>query len=282
VPPGAGLSGRGVHENNGRGAPAAARGCWQGHCYGRGIQEERIMKSTDCIAAPIRRSALAGIALAAGLAVACGDIPEETAGESARVERAEGASREAPAAGGAQDENACAGLDVDRPVLLSWEGLAGGAPLRGGVPVLAITSRAREAIAAQISARFFTDQGVVRVDLGRAALRAGGAVRVAVPLDPPGVALGRLEFAAQVLVDVELWQGDRRLVSDSADSLFFHQDPATGEVLAYGEVDHRSAFGAGDFRGLRPRGAGEVAISGIGRAREARPEELTGDPEDRR
>lgn len=241
------------------------------------------MKSTDCVAAPARRRALVGIALAAGLGVACGDIPEETARETERVGHAEGASREAPAAGDAQkDPNACGGLEVDRPVLLSWEGLAEGAPLRGEAPILAVTSRAREAIVAKIAARFFTDQGVVRVDLGRAALRAGGTVRVAVPLEPPGVALGRLEFAAQVLVDVELWQGDRRLVSEGADALFFHQDPATGEVLAYGEVDHRRTFGAGDFRGLRPRAAGETAIAGIGRAREARPEDLTGDPEDRR
>lgn len=239
------------------------------------------MRRSDCTAPAPRRRALVALALAAGLGVACADIPEEPAGGAERVERAEAAARDARTEPGADHDDAeCRGLQDERPVLLSWEGLAGGAPLRGRAPVLTLTSRAAEPIVARLSARFLTDQGAARVDLGEVSLREGGAARVAVPLDPPGVALSRLEFAAQVLVEAELWQGGRRLAGEGADALFFHPDPATGEVLAYGEAEARRSYGAGDFRRLRPRTAGEAAIAGVGRARPARPEDLVGDPED--
>jgi hypothetical protein len=223
-----------------------------------------------------RRAGLLGLAFLAGVIGACGELAgehgEERAHEAAHAAQQVGA---APA-----KEEGCRGIDDHHPIALEWEGLLPGAPLRGRAAVLRLESRGEERITARMTARFFTDRGVRRMELGEAEIVPGRVARVAVPLEPPGIAPGQLEFAAQVAVDAELLQGGRRLAGEAAPPLFFHEDPRSREVLAYGEADLEGTFRGGDFRGLRAPGAERVA--GIGRAMRAQAEDLTGDPQDGR
>jgi len=222
-----------------------------------------------------RGAAIAALTFTAGLLGACAAIPEETPADPALGEAEAAASA-------VEAEQGCRGVHDHHAVALSWEALADGAPLRGGTPVLVVKNSSAHPVSARLTARFFADGSVSRVDLGKVELGEDGVARVPVRLDPAGASLARLEFAAQVVVDAELYHGDRRLVGEGAPPLFFHEDPTTREVLAYGEADLWDRFNAGDFRRLRLRDARAEGVVSIGHARKMAPGELSGDPAEKR